>query len=88
MIARLGGRYLTEYTTDVANDPLFIQDDTLVLDASVSLESDRWSVQLWSKNVADEDLIRGGTGMPAAPTSIGYWVGDPRTYGLTGRVRF
>lgn len=88
LIARLGGRFLTEYTTDVANDPLFVQDDMLVVDASLSLESDRWSVQLWSKNLADEDLIRGGTGMPAAPTSIGYWVGDPRTYGLTGRIRF
>ena len=88
LISRVAGRYASDHTTDVPNDPLFVQDDALVLDASLMLLADTWSVQLWSKNLTDEDTIRGGAAMPAAPNSFGYWLGDPRTYGLTVRAWF
>jgi iron complex outermembrane recepter protein len=86
--------------------PAAAQDSGLVkayglLDASVSYETENWSVSLWGKNLTDEDyfvhVLDVGTNYAAGPNSTpvpvpGLWtfgtINAPRTYGVEFRFKF
>jgi outer membrane receptor protein involved in Fe transport len=47
-----------------------------------------WEVRFWGRNIFEEDYVKGGfpsVGLPG--TSFNRYPGDPRTYGVTLRVR-
>ena len=60
----------------------------LNLRLGVRLDNDRWDLGLWASNLTGEEyLIDGGnTGRQfGTPTFV---AGQPRTYGMTARMRF
>jgi len=64
----------------------------------------RWALEVWAQNLFDEDYTQvafnlpfqgAGTraqvsqlGAPSATTLFGAYLAEPRTYGITGRIRF
>lgn len=69
-------------------DPLQTQDAFTLLNGSVGLTADdgRWEVQVWGRNLADEEYLQGSFDS-TLPGNINGYPGDPRTYGVTFRIR-
>ncbi len=80
-----------------------IVPDSLNVNASLGLRTDKWSLELWGRNLTDEDApsgafrdvdftntLRNGTNNSGAFFPIRYTVSHPRlmTYGITWRMRF
>ncbi len=72
-----------------------------LLDASISYETEKWSLSLWGKNLTEEDyfmhVLDVGTNYAAGPNNApipvaGLWtfgtINPPRTYGLEFRFKF
>ncbi|MGB5326137.1 MAG: TonB-dependent receptor, partial [Pseudomonadales bacterium] len=83
--------------------PSYKQDSTTVIDLRASFQSkdERFSVEVWGKNLTDEgkltrafDTISNLIAPPSPPAaaqtsgSLSSWVIDPRTYGVTFRSKF
>jgi len=85
----LDARYDTEYRTQaLGRNPISDQPDTLTMNARLSLANinDYWSVELWGRNLTDE-FIAGGFNAPPQSGTVGAFVNEPRTYGITVRLR-
>ena len=82
--------YRTEYQTDESNDPLVEQDDSTVVNVFISLtpEDERWAIDLWGKNVTDEELYMVGFNTTFQSGSYSAYVNAPPAYGITGRYNF
>jgi len=50
--------------------------------------NDRWSVELWGKNLLDQDYIQVAFDAPLQSGTIAAFLGDPLTWGATVRVNF
>jgi outer membrane receptor protein involved in Fe transport len=85
--------YSSEFALVTGLDPRPVanQDDFTLYNASLILSDvdERWAVQLWGRNITDEEYVKGGF------PSVGYlgasfnnYPGDPQTYGLTLRLRY
>jgi iron complex outermembrane receptor protein len=66
------------------------QEEFNLYNASVALGSvdGGWDLRLWGRNLNDEGYAKGGfpsVGLPG--TSFNQYVGDPKTYGITLRIR-
>lgn len=86
----LDGRYDTEYQTQaLGRNPISDQDDVLILNGRIGLGSpnQHWSVEFWGRNLTDE-VVWGGFNLPLQTGSIGAFVNEPRTYGVTVRARY
>ena len=65
-----------------------------LLNLRLAYETERWSLALWARNLADEDVqTRGFGGFGNDPrklyeTEPYYQLGEPRVYGITGIVYF
>lgn len=71
--------------------PTFEQDAITLLNGSVGIgaQDGAWSLQLWGRNLSDEEYFRGtffSVGTPGPSTNS--YPSNPRTYGLTLRARF
>lgn len=88
-LAHLDGRWLSEQNTGSDLDPEKVQDGYAVFNARVGIGSldDSWNLELWSQNLTDEDYIQVGFDGPFQAESFNAFVGRPRTYGVTLRVR-
>ncbi|MCW5758545.1 MAG: TonB-dependent receptor [Phenylobacterium sp.] len=71
--------------TDTANSRDLRQRVNTQLNARVGVQTDRWGLYLWGKNLTDELILGGGTKVITV-TARGVNVG--RTYGLEARARF
>jgi iron complex outermembrane receptor protein len=78
--------YRSSYSSSTTPSDYLNVDGYALLNARVGLRwSERWSVQLWSRNVLDTDYfeqlnaVGGGTGL-----YVGF-LGEPRTFGVTLR---
>ncbi len=81
---RLDYRYTSEQTTDLANNDLYANDSVFELSAGIKFAQIEGglAVQLWGKNITDEDIINTGVNTPR--TSSAYvFVNAPATYGIT-----
>ncbi len=70
-------------------DPLQVQDSFQLLQRqrrSDGAEDGRWEVQVWGRNLADEEYLQGSFDS-TLPGNINGYPGDPRTYGVTFRLR-
>jgi iron complex outermembrane receptor protein len=69
-----------EYFTGANNIPAFLIDDYALFNARVGYAwgNGRWAVNLWGKNLADEDFVR----IRGTSGAIAEFFGPPRTYGL------
>lgn len=79
-----------EVYNDIVNDPAFERPGTDILGARVAWTSaaDRWQVELWGRNLGDEeDVLNIGPQPPfLGDNPVGF--GPPRTYGGTLTYRF
>jgi outer membrane receptor protein involved in Fe transport len=86
----IGTKYLSDYNTGSDLNPLKKQDAYALVDARIGIgsRSDSWAVELWGKNITNEEYIQVGFDAPLQSGSIGAFLGDPRLYGVTLRVSF
>ena len=78
--------YFSPYNALAGNGPLSNPQNTK-LNATVSYETDKYSVRLWGKNLTDRQTFADGLDL----RSFGYYYlvqAPPRTYGVTFGVKF
>jgi len=82
--------YRTEYQTDESNDPIVEQDDSTVVNLFISLmpEDETWAIDLWGKNVTDEELYMVGFNTTFQAGSYSAYLNAPPSYGVTARYNF
>jgi len=98
---RTDASYRGEQFADSSNQA--IVPESLLVNASVGLRGDRWSLELWGRNLTDEDAPTGafrdvyftntlpnGTSAGGTFFPLRYTINHPRltTYGLTWRMKF
>jgi len=90
-------KYSSSYNTGSDLDPLKIQGGYGILDARIGIgpPDGRWAFEVWSQNLADKgyyqvafDAPFQGLAVPGFNNQIDSFVGDPRTFGATIRVKF
>ena len=84
-VVRAEAIHLDYIYTDTANSRDLRQRVNTQLNARVGIETDKWGLYLWGKNLTDELILGGGTKVITV-TARGINVG--RTYGLEARMRF
>jgi iron complex outermembrane recepter protein len=88
--ANLGAKHMSDYNTGSDLDPQKKQEGYTVANARVSIGApdDRWSVELWSQNLTDEEYVQVAIDTPLQTGSWNAFLGAPRTYGVTFRVKY
>ena len=88
--ATLGAKYMSEYNTGSDLDPEKLQDGYSVLNARVALgrRDGRWDIELWSQNLTDAEYVQVAFDAPLQTGSWNAFLGAPRTYGATFRLRY
>ena len=82
-------RYSDSVFKDAANDPLIKAGSYWLFDARIAVgaSDDRWEIALWGKNLTDDQHV--AQGLDVASLGFGNRTFNaPRTYGVTGTVRF
>lgn len=88
--AHLGAKYMSDYNTGSDLDPEKEQDAYSVLNARVILgrRDGRWDVELWSQNLTDAEYYQVAFDAPLQTGTWNAFLGAPRTYGVTLRVKY
>ena len=88
--AHLGAKYMSDYNTGSDLDPEKVQDAYSVLNARVILgrRDGRWDVELWSQNLTDAEYYQVAFDAPLQTGTWNAFLGAPRTYGVTLRVKY
>ena len=90
-------KYNSSYNTGSDLDPLKIQGAYGLLNARIGIGAPdgKWTVEVWGQNLADKvyfqvafDAPFQGLAVPGFNNQIDAFVGDPRTFGATLRVKF
>lgn len=95
----LGGKWMSDFNTGSDLDVEKQQDGYTILNARVGLEGRdrRWAVELWAQNLTDEEYVQVGfdgplqnvSPLPGNPfNTYNAFLGAPRTYGATLRLRY
>jgi iron complex outermembrane receptor protein len=102
-IGYLDARYTSDQITGSNLDPRKTQGAYTLLNGrfTVGAEDERWSVELWGRNLTDEayfqiafdQTLQGTAPNPTLPpdratSTIGSFVGEPRTVGATVRFKY
>lgn len=92
MMLKLGTsyRFRSDYTTGQDNDKFTENDDYWIVNANITLEAsdESWAVELWGRNLTDEEVINIGFDTPLQTGSFSAFVEAPMTWGVTGRMNF
>ncbi|HQZ31327.1 MAG TPA: TonB-dependent receptor [Arenimonas sp.] len=88
--ATLGAKYMSDYNTGSDLDPQKLQDSYALFNARFILgrRDGRWDVELWAQNLTDEEYVQVAFDAPLQAGSWNAFLGAPRTYGATFRLRF
>jgi len=83
-------RYRSDYTTGQDNDDFSENDDYWIFNANVTIEAsdESWAVELWGKNLTDEEVINIGFDTVLQTGSFSAFMSEPMTWGVTGRMNF
>lgn len=86
----IGAKYMSEYNTGSDLDPQKMQDGYALVNARLGLgrQDKRWMVEVWGQNLTDETYKQVGIDAPIQPGSWNAFLGAPRMYGMTLRVRY
>ncbi|MEM7357527.1 MAG: TonB-dependent receptor [Pseudomonadota bacterium] len=76
--------YTSSAFGDAQNTPSTKSDSRFLVDTRIGYETDRYSVFLYADNLFDEEYLEEGP--PVAGNLI--TIGDPRTYGVVGQIRY
>jgi outer membrane receptor protein involved in Fe transport len=88
--ANLAEKYTSDYNTGSNLDPVKLQTAFGLLNArlGVGAPDNKWSVEVWGNNVADKRYYQVAFDAPFQYQSLDAFMGEPRTLGVTGRVKF
>jgi outer membrane receptor protein involved in Fe transport len=88
--ASLNEKYNSSYNTGSDLDPRKIQGAYGILNARLGIGApdDKWAVELWSQNLADKYYYQVAFDAPYQYNQIDAFLGAPRTFGVTARVKF
>ncbi len=86
----LGAKYSSSYNTGSDLDPQKEQSAYTLLNARFSLgpQDGNWSVELWGQNLTNKTYKQVGFDAPLQTGSWNAFLGAPRTYGATLRLRY
>ncbi|UNK56820.1 TonB-dependent receptor [Pseudoxanthomonas daejeonensis] len=86
----IGAKYMSEYNTGSDLDPEKLQDAYTLVNARIGLGdvNQRWTLELWGQNLTDETYKQVGIDAPIQTGSWNAFLGSPRLYGVTLRVRY
>lgn len=95
----IGAKYVSKYNTGSDLDPEKMQDAYTVANArfGIGAQDQRWMLEFWGTNITDEDYVQVGFDGPLqnvspAPNNpfntFNAFLGAPRMYGVTLRVRY
>lgn len=85
-----GTTYQSTMTFRSARGPLYEQSGFALLNASVTYrpDGDKWSLQLFGKNLTNKEYFLNKEGAPSAPALASGYSALPRTYGVRAQVNF
>ncbi len=88
--AHVGAKYMSEYNTGSDLDPQKAQGAYTLGNArfTIGSQNDRWSVELWSQNITDAEYYQVAIDTPLQTGSWNAFLGAPRTYGMTFRLKY
>jgi iron complex outermembrane receptor protein len=90
-------KYSSSYNTGSDLDPLKIQASYGILNARIGIGAPdgKWAFEVWAQNLADKGYFQvafdapfQGLAIPGFNNQLDSFVGDPRTFGATVRVKF
>ena len=86
----VGGKYMSKFNTGSDLDPQKMQDGFGLVNARLGLgrQDKRWMVEVWGQNLTNETYKQVGIDAPIQSGSWNAFLGAPRMYGMTLRVRY
>ncbi len=83
-------RYASAQNTGSDLNPTKVQEGYWLVNGRLALYTpdDRYGVELWGRNLFDEDYAQIMFDVPLQTGAYGAFLGDPRTYGVTVRARY
>ncbi|MCD9006360.1 TonB-dependent receptor [Luteimonas sp. XNQY3] len=86
----IGAKYMSEYNTGSDLDPEKLQDGYALVNARLGFgrRDQRWMLEFWGQNLTDETYRQVGIDAPIQAGSWNAFLGAPRTYGMTLRLRY
>ncbi|MEP6939903.1 MAG: TonB-dependent receptor [Rudaea sp.] len=86
----LSGRYTTSYNTGSNLNPLKDQAAYTLVNARVGIgaKDKGWGLEFWIENLTNKTYTQVGFDAPLQTGSINAFLGAPRTYGVTLRVKY
>jgi iron complex outermembrane receptor protein len=88
--ANVSDKYTSSYNTGSNLKPQKLQSSYGILNARLALEppDSKWAVEIWGNNLADKGYYQVAFDAPFQYQQIDSFMGDPRTFGITFRVKF
>jgi outer membrane receptor protein involved in Fe transport len=88
--ASLSAKYTSSYNTGSDLNPLKVQPGLTVLNGRIAVgsEDNRWTAELWAQNLTDENYYQVVFDAPLQTGALNAFMGAPRTYGATIRVKY
>jgi iron complex outermembrane receptor protein len=88
--ATLSEKYNSAYNTGSNLDPRKLQGAYGLLNARIGLGApdNKWAVELWAANLADKYYYQVAFDAPFQYNQIDAFLGAPRTFGITARLKF
>ncbi len=86
----LDGRWVSEQNTGSDLDPPKLQEGYTLVNGRIGIGTidERWALELFGRNLFDEDYIQVGFDAPLQTGSFNAFLGQPATYGVTVRSKF
>jgi outer membrane receptor protein involved in Fe transport len=86
----IGAKYMSDYNTGSDLDLEKMQDAYTLVNARIGIgaRDERWMLEAWAQNLTDVEYIQVGFDAPLQTGSFNAFLGAPRTYGLTLRMKF
>ena len=83
-------KWSSRYNTGSNLDPLKVQEPFAILNTRIGIEpeSEAWSLEVWAQNLTNSQFYQVIVDQPLQTGTYGAFLGQPRLYGVTGRVRF
>ncbi|RAK52865.1 TonB-dependent receptor [Phenylobacterium deserti] len=95
--SNIAAKYTSRYNTGSDLHPSKVQDPLILVNGRIGIgpQDDRWSVELWGQNLTNEDYLQVGFNGPFQVDEnndnvsvYNGFLGAPRTYGVTLRMRY
>lgn len=89
-LASASVKWSSAYNTGSNLDPLKVQNAFALVNARIGIQppSANWSLEVWSQNLFDAEYYQVVVDQPLQSGTYGAFLGAPRTFGGTVRVRF